>query len=579
MEAAAPTVLLDAREPSLPAIELEEDLFVVEPAAAHPAPHASAHADLAPPPFDDIADEEPPFDAPDPDDEVFQARRQTLVLEAGDIADAEIAAAATTPPVRVTPRAPAIRIHVSWERDDAKAMLAAFAGDPRLARAEITQMRGGIDAAHARFSKLPSPDLLILDTSLGSRSLLAALDPLLLRLEQRTRLIVIGEANDVNLVRDLARRGVAYYLLAPKPDDVIARICDLYATHDGARTIAVVGARGGAGASTLARNLAWSIAERQYARTALVDLDLSFGASPFGGESTETQSMGVGFLAPDLVDDAFLDRACMKQSERLDLYAVPPGVVQPFDLEAESVKRVIAQVRRTAEYVVLDVPHHWAPWVKQVLADADEVIIVAPPDLASLRNAKNLLEALKASRQNTSEPLYILSMTGAAKGTEISARDFTEAMNAKPVDVLEFDPALFGMSAMSGETIGVMAPRSKAAMTIDALAWVLTGLAPGARQPARDVLPRAPADQPPPPLAASAPDPTALPVSPKPRVRARGGHARSHAAALAVRRRPRRGSGAIRALLTVAMVAAVCVMSVQNHDLAHAFGQASGVLH
>src|SRR5262249_38117426 len=146
---------------------------------------------------------------------------------------------------------------------------------------EISEADGGLEGAQSYFRKNASPDLLIIDTALGPASLIDALDDLLFRLDANTRVMVIGEANDVGLLRDLARRGVAHYLLTPKPDDVVTHICELFAERDNARVIAVVGSRGGAGASTVAQNIAWSIAERQQARTALLDLDLSFGVAGF----------------------------------------------------------------------------------------------------------------------------------------------------------------------------------------------------------------------------------------------------------------------------------------------------------
>jgi pilus assembly protein CpaE len=595
-QVAAPTALLDADEPCSPDVEAEEDVFVVEQAAAHVVPPipTSAVADVAPPPFDLADDEEPPFDAPDPDDEVFQTRRQTLELDVGDSIEGD-GDALSAAPAPQSPRAPAISIHVSWERDGAQALLTAFASDARLARTEITAARGGIEAAYARFGKMPSPDLLVLDTALGPKALLADLDPLLMRLDARTKIIVVGEANDVGLVRDLARRGVAYYLLSPQPDEVISRICDLYAAYDNARVIAVVGARGGVGASTVAQNVAWSIAERQHASTALVDLELSFGVAGFDFEERGAQSMGVGFLAPDIVDDAFLDRAAVKQGEKLSVYAAPPSVAQPFDLEADAVKRVIARVRRTAQFVVLDVPHQWAAWVKEVLIGADEVVIVATPDLASLRNAKSIMEVLKEGRKNRSEPLYVLSMVGAAKGPEISSRDYTEAMDAKPVDQLEFDPALFGMCALKNKAIGAAAPRSKAAATIDGLAWVLTGREPGVRPNAKDVLARVappaatckPAEDAPAPSPAAvesvakpaplAPDGTPQVVAREPtRRRASQAHQRTYASASSNTAHKR---GAVRAALTVAAVVLACAFSMQSRDLVHVLGAASGVLH
>jgi pilus assembly protein CpaE len=591
--AAAPTALINAPEPSSDAIAAEEaDLFVVELAAAQVAPPnpTPAVAEVAPPPFD-LEDEEPPFDAPDEDDEIFQSRR-TLELDAGAaIGEESEVDACPAPGLAAAPHAPAINIHVSWERPAARAMLAVFAADPRLARTEITEDEGGIDAACRHFSREASPDLLIIDTTLAPACLIEQLDGLLPRLDAKTRIMVIGEANDVGLLRDLARRGVAHYLLEPRPGDVIGQICELFAERDNAHVIAVVGARGGVGASTIAQNIAWSIAERQGAPTALVDLDLSFGIAGFDLEEKGVQSMGVGFLAPDIVDDAFLDRAAVKQTEKLSVFAAPPSVAQPFDLEAEAVARVLARVRRTAQHVVVDVPHHWAPWIKAVLSEADEVLVVATPDLASLRNAKNLVETLKERRAGRAEPLLLLSMAGLAKGAEISAKDFTEAIGAKPVETLLFDPGLFGMAAIKGKSIGQMAPRSQAGLALDALAWVLTGR-PAARAKPKRVLQRASGSNlnaatmktAPAALAAQIPcavqqaaravDETASSL-PK---RQAPSHRRSYASAQRPSRPHLHKGGGIRAAMAVVFVAAACAASMHNPVMLHMLGQAAGVL-
>ena len=121
--------------------------------------------------------------------------------------------------------------------------------------------------------------LFVLDTTLDGAAMLSALDRL--RLAAPTACIVIlGAVNDIALLRDLAARGVSDYIVPPaKAADVARSLCSLFADVDGAKTIAVIGARGGIGASTIARNLAWSIAERQQQRTTLVDLDLCFGSA------------------------------------------------------------------------------------------------------------------------------------------------------------------------------------------------------------------------------------------------------------------------------------------------------------
>jgi pilus assembly protein CpaE len=576
---AAPTAhLVDAREPC----EDEEEIVLVPTGNGAADDEFTAEQSALPPPFDD---DEPPFDPPDPEDEIFQTKRQVLNLDA----ESEIPNPVAEAKPAALPNAPAISLHVAWERPQAATLLAAFACDPRLARVEISEAGGGIDAAAALFAKTPSPDVLLLDTTLEREEMVAKLDRLLLRLRPETRLIVMGDANDVVLLRDLARRGVVNYFLAPDPDDVVRFICEMYAERDNARVIAVVGARGGAGASTIAHNVAWSIAKRQQARTALVDLDLSFGVCAFDFERQSAQPIGVGFLAPDVVDDAFLDRAAIQHSERLRIYAAPADVAQPFDLEADAVKRMIARIRRTAAYVVLDVPHHWDAWVKEVLTSADEVLVVATPDLASLRNAKNIVETLNEHRHERSEPLLLLSMVG-AHGPGISVKDFTEAVGAKPIDALAFDPALYGMAAIKGKAIAALAPRSKAALAIDALAWVLTGQTPAPRAKAKKLLERATA-----PVEAEAahaleierPEALALitPVAeaaPEPPPAPHKTHAarRTRSYALATARPAQRGRrGSIRTALMLLAVVFACALSMQSPDAVRLLGEASGVLH
>jgi pilus assembly protein CpaE len=135
-------------------------------------------------------------------------------------------------------------------------------------------------------------------------------------------------------------------------------------------------------------------------------------------------------------------------------------------------------VRRTSPFLVLDLPHVWTSWLKQTLLASDDVVIVAAPDLASLRNTKNILDLMKASRPYDSPPCVALNMVGVPKRPEIPFKDFAEALGADPVASLPFDPALFGMAANNGQMIGELAPSHKTAIEIDTLAATLTGKKP-----------------------------------------------------------------------------------------------------
>jgi len=385
--------------------------------------------------------------------------------------------------VRITEQpVPRITIHAACDRPEIADIVSGIAADRRLARAEISVESGGIDAAIARFAAQASPNLLILDTLMQGQQMLHTLDRLAQVIEEGTKVVIIGAVNDIALFRELMARGVSEYIVPPlQPLDLIRTVCGLYVNPDkpfAGRVISVIGARGGIGASTIAHNLAWSIAERQESSATLLDLDLSFGTAALDFNQDPPQSIADALMAPDRVDDVFLERVTTKQTQRLQMLTAPATLEREFELDPQSYEMVIDRVRRTSPYVVLDLPHAWTSWVKQTMLSADDAIIVAGPDLASLRNTKNIIDLLKAMRPYDSPPTVVLSMVGVPKRPEIPFKDFSEALGAEPVASIPFDPQLFGMAANNGQMIGEVAAQSKTAIAIDALAASLTGRKP-----------------------------------------------------------------------------------------------------
>jgi TPR repeat protein len=124
--------------------------------------------------------------------------------------------------------------------------------------------------------------------------------------------------------------------------------------------------------------------------------------------------------------------------------------------------------------------------VKQALSSADEVVLVAGPDLASMRNAKSMLEAMTKLREGKSAPLVALSMVGVPKRPEINAKDFTEAVGASPAASFAFDPLLHGVCETNNQMIGQADPECKTALALDALAASLTGRKPSAKKRAAE---------------------------------------------------------------------------------------------
>jgi len=374
---------------------------------------------------------------------------------------------------------PRISIHAFCEFPDTGAAMQRAGADRRLAKAHLTVQLGGIAAAMEYFQGQVTPNLLIIETRLGGNEALYELDRLAEVCDSATKVVVIGRVNDVELYRELMRRGASEYLVAPlDPIHLIEVISRLYSDPDRrpiGRVIAFIGARGGVGASTLAHNIGWVIAEEFQINTTIVDFDLPFGTVALNFNDEPGQSVADALTAPERLDDVLLERILLKRGEYLSLFASPASLDREYEHGHDSYEAVIDAVRQTSPCVIVDLPHVWTPWVKATLIAADESVLVASPDLASLRNAKNMLDLLKINRPNDAPPRIVLNKVGLPKRPEIPAKDFAENMGSEPALVLPYDPLIFGQAANNGQMLAELGQKSPVVDGIRGFAAALTG--------------------------------------------------------------------------------------------------------
>src|SRR6202011_5266985 len=190
------------------------------------------------------------------------------------------------------------------------------------------------------------------------------------------------------------------------------------------RIIAVVGAKGGVGSSTIAHNVAWAIARDLAMDSVVADLDLAFGTAGLDYNQDPPQGIADAVFSPDRVDTAFIDRLLAKCTDHLSLLAAPATLERVYDFGVNAFDAIFDTLRMTTPCIVLDVPHQWTAWTRRALEGADDILIVAEPDLANLRNAKNMLNVLKASRPNDQMPLFCLNHVDMPKRPEIDRRSF-----------------------------------------------------------------------------------------------------------------------------------------------------------
>jgi pilus assembly protein CpaE len=388
--------------------------------------------------------------------------------------------ARTAPLVDVRP-VPRVSIQAFCESPDLVAVIDAAARDRRMARAHVKVQTGGIVAAAEFYQSAATPNLIIVESKLPRERLEAELDRLAGVCDPGTRVVVIGQVNDVDLYRSLVQRGISEYLVAPVHlMDVIKTVSDLYVERSTAplgRTIAFVGAKGGVGSSLVAHNVAWAIS-REFESDALVaDLDLAFGTAGLDFNQDPSQGIAEALAATDRLDDNFLDRLLARCSDHLNLLAAPATLDRTYDFSESAFEPVIDLAQSGAPAVVLDVPHAWNAWVKRTLLAADEVVVTAEPDLANLRNAKNIIDLLKTARTNDHPPRLVINKHGLTKRPEIKIADFSAALQIEPLAIIPFDAQLFGTATNNGQMIAESDPKSPTVEVFAEIARTVTGRA------------------------------------------------------------------------------------------------------
>jgi pilus assembly protein CpaE len=375
--------------------------------------------------------------------------------------------------------APRVSVQAFCETVETAAAVQAAGEDRRLGKAHLKIQMGGIAAAVEAYRTAATPNVIIIETESRNDDILTGLDTLAEVCDGGTRVIIIGRQNDVLLYRELTRRGVSEYLISPVGTlDVVRAVCGLFSAPDAkpvGRIIAVAGAKGGVGASTIAHNIAWAIGRDLHLDTVVADLDLGFGTAGLDFNQDPPQGIADAVFSPDRIDTNFVDRLLSKCTDHLSLLAAPATLDRVYDFSTESFDSIFDALRATMPFVVLDVPHLWSGWTRRTLMNADDILIVASPDLANLRNAKNMLDLLKASRPNDHRPYYLLNNVGVPKRPEISSADFAKALDDQPVAIIPFEPQVFGAAANNGQMIAELSATHRTAETFRQLAQLLTG--------------------------------------------------------------------------------------------------------
>ncbi|HEV7277221.1 MAG TPA: AAA family ATPase [Devosiaceae bacterium] len=374
---------------------------------------------------------------------------------------------------------PRITIQAFCEHSQTAQLVEAAIHDRRMSKVALTTHNGGIEGAVETYSSNPTPNLILVETSLSPEEIPTALERLAEVCDATTRLIVLGHVNDVVLYRDLIRSGVSEYIVLPaSAPTIVQAITELFAAEGAApigRTIAFVSAKGGAGGSTVSHNVAWAVSQHLRQDVLILDTDFAFGTAGLNFNQDPPHGLADAVEANQKMDQVMLDRLMSKAANHINLLTAPVMLDRTFDFDERAFEQAIELSQKTTPVVIIDLPHAWTSWVRHTLATVDEIVIVAEPDLANLRNAKNLGDAVKALRPTESEPLLVINKLGVPRRPEIAPMEFASSVECRLLATIGFDAATYGTAANNGQMIAEVSANHRSNEVYRMVAMHVTG--------------------------------------------------------------------------------------------------------
>lgn len=351
--------------------------------------------------------------------------------------------------------------------------------DRRMNKVALKIHQGGVQACLATFKDAPTPNLIIIESDIDSAELMMRLQELAPNCDVGTQVIIIGAHNDIMLFRELMKAGVSDYLVAPiTPHGLIESISNLYTAEEAkpiGRTIGFYGAKGGVGASTVAHNVGWALSQAADQNVLIMDFDMAFGTLGLDFNQDPPHGIAEAMFSGDTPDEMLFERLVSKCAKNISLLTAPSTLDRTYDFAQRDFDAILELAQSSVPAVIVDMPHAWTNWTEHTMKTLDELVIVAEPDLANLRNAKNLIDHFNKNRQGEAPTRLVLNRVGVPKRPEISVNDFASSLDVELVGQIGFDPAIFGAASNNGQMVAEVSSGSKAVDAFKTIAMVVTG--------------------------------------------------------------------------------------------------------
>ncbi|MCW5749867.1 MAG: AAA family ATPase [Alphaproteobacteria bacterium] len=326
---------------------------------------------------------------------------------------------------------------------------------------------GGISAALEEITSMSLPDLLIVDVG-DSPTAVTDVSALATACRKSSKLVVIGEINDVHLFRDLLGAGASDYLVKPvNRYQLLAAVLESSPQQTQQKTaerlgqlVVCIGARGGVGTTTTAVGLAWMIAQERAQKVALVDLDLQFGTVALSFNVGAGRGLREALEQPARIDSLFIERATEKVSDNLFVLGSEEPLEDELAIDLAAPSLLLHELRERFDWVVVDMPRGANMLHRQVLAEATRVVVLAEMTLPGIRDAIRL-NALVHDCAPGAEAFFVTLDRGNAKGQRIGPKDFEKSVG-RPISVaLPWDATAVQQAAAQARPVPAISKTSK----------------------------------------------------------------------------------------------------------------------
>ncbi|MFN4096603.1 MAG: CpaE family protein [Sphingomonas sp.] len=355
--------------------------------------------------------------------------------------------------------------------------------------------KGGLRNAVQTLSVSASPNILFVDLS-ESGDPLNDINALAEVCEPGTVVIASGQVNDVRLYRDLVASGIQDYLLKPLNPDVMREAFvhaqamlsapkAVDASSDRPHcAVAVIGTRGGVGASTLATSLAWLMSEKSGRSTALLDLDVHFGTGALTLDLEPGRGLTDAIENPSRIDGLFIERAMVKASDKLSVLSAEAPINSPVMTDGAAFFQLQEEIRSAFECTVVDLPRSMLVNYPHLISDVQVAVLVTELTLAAARDAIRIISWFKSNAPHTQ--LIVVANRVPTGALEISRKDFEGSIERKIDYVIPLDTKTAVQAAKLGKPLAEAGKNVKALAPLADIATRVIAITDSGEEVSRD---------------------------------------------------------------------------------------------